>query len=187
MAREAGYLFTQHREADGEDARRARTIFQRQADALSLVVELYDNALRDHERGPIGNVETHAVECLSQSYMALRLVKAASDLGLVPEEGRIVATRAMVQQKRASGEFPAAHRLPADLAVETSDGLRRRLTDYFGAALYRVAIDRDVFSSTDRISRLANVTNSWMETAGMRSALSRAANSVYGSGKTTKA
>ncbi|NTE68129.1 BID domain-containing protein [Agrobacterium tumefaciens] len=177
-ADDVNYLLTQRREADGEDARRARTIFQRQADALSLFVELYDNALRDHERRPIGNVEAHAVGRLSQTYMALRLVEAARDLGLLPEEGRIVATRAMVQDKRASGEFPAAHRLPADLVVETSDGIRRRLTDYFGVALNRVAIDRDVFSPTDRISRLANVADSWMETAGMRSALSRAANSV---------
>ncbi|MET3616041.1 hypothetical protein ABID16_004390 [Rhizobium aquaticum] len=177
-ADDVNYLLTQRREVDGEDTRRARTIFQRQADALGLFVELYDNALRDHERRPIGNIEAHAIGRLSESYIALRLVEAARDLGLLPEDGRIVATRAMVQDKRARSEFPAAHRLPADLAVETSDGTRRRLTDYFGVALDRVAIDRDVFSPTDRISRLANVADSWMETAGMRRALSRAANSV---------
>ncbi|WP_460233340.1 zeta toxin family protein [Agrobacterium radiobacter] len=177
-ADDVNYLLTQRREADGEDAWRARTIFQRQADALGLFVELYDNALRDHERRPIGKVEAHAVGRLSQSYTALRLIEAARDLGLLPEDGRIVATRAMVQDKRASSEFPAAHRLPADLAVETSDGSRRRLTEYFGVALDRVAIDRDVFSPTDRMSRLANVADSWMETAGMRRALSRAANGV---------
>uniref|UniRef100_UPI003100D10F hypothetical protein n=1 Tax=Neorhizobium sp. EC2-8 TaxID=3129230 RepID=UPI003100D10F len=152
-ADDVNYLLTQRREADGEDARRARTIFQRQADALGLFVELYDNALRDHERRPIGNVEAHAV-------------------------GRLSQTRAMVQDKRASGEFPAAHRLPADLAVETSEGTRKRLTHYFGVALDREAIDRDVFSPTDRLSRLANVADSWMEAAGMRKILSRAANSV---------
>lgn len=178
-ADDVNYLLMQRREADiDENSRRSRTIFERRADALGLFVELYDNALRDHERRPIGNIEAHAIGRLSQSYMALRLVEAARDLGLLPEDGRIVATRAMVQDKRASSEFPAAHRLPADLAVETPDGIRRRLTDYFEVAIDRVAIDRDVFSPTDRISRLANVADSWMETAGMRRALSRAANSV---------
>lgn len=177
-AADVNYLLTQRRKADGEDTRRARTIFQRQADALGLFVELYDNALRDHERRPIGNVEAHAVGRLSQSYTVLRLVEAARVLGLLPENGRVVATRAMVQDKQASSEFPAAHRLPADLAVETSEGIRRRLTDYFGVALDRVAIDRDVFSPTDRMSRLANVADAWLESAGMRKTLALAANSV---------
>jgi len=176
---DVNFLLTQRRETDGEQGtQRGRTVFQRPADALGLFVELYNNAVRDAERRPIGNVEAHAVGRLAQSYMALRLVEAARDLGLLPEDGRIVARRAMVQDKQASSEFPAAHRLPADLAVETSEGSRRRLTDYFDVALDRVAIDRDVFSPTDRMSRLANVADSWMEAAGMRKTLAQAANNV---------
>lgn len=173
------YLLAQRHEADGtESQRRGRTILQSPADGHGLFVELYDNAVRDAERRPIGNVEAHAIGRLAQSYMALRLVEAARDLGLLPDDGKIVATRAMVQDKRGAPEFPAAHRIPADLAVEAPDGTRRRLTEHFAVELNRVAIDRDVFSPTDRMSRLANVADSWTEAAGMRKTLVRAANGV---------
>jgi len=176
---DVNHLLAQRREADGDDgSRRGRSIFQTRADALGMFVELYDNALRDAERRPIGNIEAHAVGRLSQSYMALKLVETARDLGLLPDDGMIVATRASVQDKQASREFPAAHRLPGDLAVERADGSRRRLTEHFGVELNRVAIDREVFGPTDRVSRLANVADSWLEAAGMRRALARAADAV---------
>jgi predicted ABC-type ATPase len=173
------YLLAQRQEADGtEGQRRGRTILQSPADGHRLFVELYDNAVRDAERRLIGNVEAHAVGRLAQTYMALRLVEVARDLGLLPEDGKIVATRAIVQDKRGALEFPAAHRMPADLAVETPDGSRKRLTERFTVELNRVAIDRDVFSPTDRMSRLANVAASWTEAAGMRKTLVRAASGV---------
>ncbi|HCL63609.1 MAG TPA: zeta toxin [Rhizobium sp.] len=186
---DVNHLLAQRREADGsEGGRRGRSVFQGRADALGLFVELYDNALRDAERRPIGNVEAHALGRLAQSYMALKLVEAARDLGLLPPEGMIVATRAMVQDKHASQEFPAAHRLPADLAVETPDGSRRRLTESFEVVLNRVAIDREIFSGTDRLSRLANVLDSWLESAGMRKTLAHGANAVaYGNMSTDAA
>lgn len=177
------YLLAQRQEADGaESQRRGRTILQSPADGHRLFVELYDNVVRDAERRPIGNVEAHAIGRLAQTYMTLRLVETARDLGLLPEDGKIVATRAIVQDKRGALEFPAAHRMPADLAVETADGSRRRLTEYFAVELNRVAIDRDVFSPTDRMSRLANVADSWGEASGMRKTLARAANGVASGG-----
>lgn len=173
------HLLAQRRDADGENGqKRGRSIFHSRADALGLFVELYDNALRDAERRPIGNIESHAVGRLSQSYMALKLIEAARDLGLLPGDATIVPTRAMVQDKRGTREFPAAHRLPADLAVQLPDGSRRRLTETFDVALNRTAIDRDIFGRTDRLSRLANVVDSWLEAAGMRTTLARAANAV---------
>lgn len=176
---DVNHLLAQRREAGGgEGARHGRSIFQSRADALGLFVELYDNALRDAERRPIGNVEAHATGRLTQSYLALKLVEAARDLGLLPVGGIIVAARAMVQDKRGGQEFPAAHRLPADLAVEGPEGFRRRLTETFDVPLNRVAIDRDVFGRTDRLSRMANVVDSWLEGAGMRKALARGANAV---------
>jgi predicted kinase len=182
-AEDVSHLLAQRREADRDDgSRRGRSIFQPRADALRMFIELYDNALRDAERRPIGNIEAHAVGRLSQSYMALKLVEAIRDLGLLPDDGTIVATRAMVQDKRGNLEFPAAHHLPADLAVETPDGERRRLTEHLDVKLNRVAVDRDVFSRTDRLSRMANVVDSWLEAAGMRKTLARAANAVV-SGK----
>ncbi|TQN59178.1 AAA family ATPase [Agrobacterium tumefaciens] len=172
-------LLAQRRNSDGENGqRRGRSIFQSRADALGLFVELYDNALRDTERRPIGNIESHAGGRLTQSYMALKLVEAARDLGLLPDNATIVATRAMVQDKHGTREFPAAHRLPADLAIEMPNGSRRRLTDSFDFALNRTAIDRNIFGRTDRLSRLANVVDSWLEAAGMRKTLARAANAV---------
>ncbi|MCZ7854663.1 zeta toxin family protein [Agrobacterium salinitolerans] len=178
-AEDVSFLLAQRREADGEEhSRRGRAIFQRQADTLNLFVELYDNTIRDAERRPVGNIEAHAFGRLTQTYMALKLIEAARDLGLLPEDGKIVGTRAMVQDKRGSQEFPSAHRLPADLAVETPDGSRRRLTDYLEVALNRVVVDRDVFSRTDRLSRMANVVDSWLEAGGMRKTLARAANAV---------
>lgn len=173
------HLLAQRRDADSDNGqKRGRSIFQNRADALGLFVELYDNAIRDAERRPIGNIEAHAVGRLSQSYMALKLIEAARDLGLLPDDATIVPTRAMVQDKRGTSEFPAAHRLPADLAVQLPDGSRRRLTETFDVALNRTAIDRDIFGRTDRLSRLANVVDSWLEAAGMRTTLSRAANAV---------
>lgn len=178
-AEDVSFLLAQRREADGEEhSRRGRTIFQRQADTLSLFVELYDNAIRDAERRPVGNIEAHASGRLAQTYLVLKLIEAARDLGVLPEDGKIVATRAMVQDKHGSQEFPVAHRLPADLAVETPDGSRRRLPEYLDVVLSRVAVDRDVFSRTDRLSRLANIVDSWLEAAGMRKTLARAANAV---------
>jgi hypothetical protein len=181
-AEDVSHLLAQRREADGDDgSRRGRSIFQTRADALEMFVELYDNALRDAERRPIGNIEAHAVGGLSQSYIALKLVEAVRDLGFLPDNGTIVATQAMVQDKRGVREFPAAHRLPADLAVETPDGKRQRLTDHLDVQLNRIAVDRDVVSRTDRLSRMANVVDSWLEAAGMRKTLARAANAVaYG-------
>lgn len=173
------HLLAQRRDTDGDTGqKRGRSIFQNRADALGLFVELYDNALRDAERRPIGNIEAHALGRLSQSYMALKLVEAARDLGLLPDNATIVPTRAMVQDKRGTREFPAAHRLPADLAVELPDGSRRRLTESFDVALNQTAIDRKIFGRTDRLSRLANVVDSWLEAAGMRTTLARAANAV---------
>jgi hypothetical protein len=178
-ADDVNHLLAQRRAADSEDGqRRGRSIFQNRADALGMFVELYDNALRDAERRPIGKVEAHAVGRLSQSYMALKLVEAARDLGLLPDDAAIVSTRAMVQDKRGSQEFPAAHRPPADLSVEVPDGSRRRLTEHFDVQLNRVAVDRDVFARTDRLSRMANVVDSWLEAASMRKIFARAANAV---------
>ncbi|UXN57731.1 zeta toxin family protein [Phyllobacterium zundukense] len=178
-AEDVSLLLAERRESGGPNGQdRDRTIFQRSADGLRLFVELYENTIRDAERRPIGNVEAHAAGRLTQTYIALRLVEVARELGLLPEDGKIVTTRAMVQDKRASTEFPAAHRLPADLAVETPDGTRRRLTEHFGRDLNRVAIDAQVFGPTDRMSRLANVADSWAEAAGMRKTFARAANSV---------
>lgn len=172
-------LLARRREADGEQGqRRGRTILQDSADGYRLFVELYDNAVRDAERRPIGNVEKHAVGRLAQSYLALRLVEAASNIDLLPDDGRLVAARASVQDKQASREFPAAHPLPADLVVERADGSRRRLTEHFGVELNRIAIDREVFGPTDRMSRLANVADSWIEAAGMRRTLARAAEAI---------
>lgn len=54
----------------------------------------------------------------------------------------------------------------------------RRLTEYLDVALNRVAVDREVFSRTDRLSRMANVVDSWLEAAGMRKTLARAVNAV---------
>lgn len=172
-------MTTQRRDADRENSpREGRTIFHSHADALGLFAELYDNAVRDAERRPIGNIEAHAIGRLAQTYTALKLIEAARDLGLLPEDGKIVATRARDQDKRGSREFPAAHRLPADLAVEIPDGSRRRLTEHLDVVLNRVAVDREVFSRTDRLSRMANVADSWVEAAGMRKTLARAANAV---------
>ncbi|MGQ2952918.1 MAG: zeta toxin family protein [Agrobacterium sp.] len=185
---DVNFLLTQRRETNGEEGtQRGRTIFQRQADALALFVELYDGGSRDAVRRPIGDIEAHAIGRLTQTYIALKLVEAASGLGLLPEDGKIVATRAMVQDKRATQEFPAAHRLPADIAVEMQDGTRRRLTDHFDVELNRVAVDREVFSRTDRLSRLANVADSWVEAAGMRKTLARAANAVASGGMSADA
>lgn len=173
------YLLAQRHEADGsESQRRGRTILQETAEGHRHFVELYDNAVRDAERRPIGNVEAHAIGRLAQTYMALRLIEVARDLGLLPDDGKIVATRAFAQDKRGAPEFPAAHQIPADLAIETPDGMRRRLTEHFAVELNRAAIDRDVFSPTDRMSRLANVADSWTESAGMRKTLVQAANGV---------
>lgn len=178
-ADDVNHLLAQRRAADSEDVqRRGRSIFQNRADALGMFIELYDNALRDVERRPIGNVEAHAVGRLAQSYMAIKLVETARELGLLPADGTIVATRAIVQDKRGSLEVPAAHRLPADLAVETPNGERRRLAEHFDVRLNRVAVDRDVLGTTDRLSRLANVVDSWLEAGGMRKTLARAANAV---------
>lgn len=178
-AEDVAQLLAQRREADGAQSQRSnRTILRSSQDGHALFAEFYDNAVRDAERRPIDNVASHAMGRLTQTYTALRLVEAARDLGLLPDDGTIVATRAIGQGKRATREFPAAHRLPVDLVVERRDGTRRRLTEYFGDAFNREAIDRDVFSPTDRMSRLANVVDSWLGTAGMRKAFARAIESV---------
>ncbi|TCM51105.1 zeta toxin [Rhizobium sp. PP-F2F-G48] len=176
---DVAHFRTQRRDADMMEGRtRGRFVMERAPDALALFVELFENAVRDASRRPIGNVEAHAAGRLAQTYTALKLVEVARGLGLLPEDGKFIATRALVQDKRASREFPAAHRMPADLAVETGDGARTRLTDLFTVPLNRIAIDREVFAPTDRMSRIANVADAWMEGAGMRASLARGANAV---------
>jgi hypothetical protein len=176
---DVNFLLAQRRDFDGEKSPgQGRTIFQNHADALGLFGELYDNAVRDAERRPIGNIEAHAIGRLLQTYTALKLIEAARNLGLLPEHGKIVTTQGIVHDKRGWQEFPAAHRLPADLSVEMPDGSRRRLTEHLDGALNRVAVDREVFGRTDRLSRIANVADSWFEAAGMRKTLARAAHAV---------
>jgi hypothetical protein len=58
--------------------------------------------------------------------------------------------RALRTGHRADLEYPAAHRISADLSVETPDEFRRRLTESFDVALNQAAIDRDIFGRTDR-------------------------------------
>ncbi len=155
-----------------------RQIIDHNPDVLKLYDELYRNAVRDSSMRPIGNLEVHAKGRLEQSYAALKLVEFARDNGALPEGATIVATGAKVQDKQSSREFPAAHRIPADLSVKAVDGSQIRLTEHFGVELNRVAIERDVFAPTDRVSRIANVADSWLEQGGMKKSLVLAANSV---------
>ncbi|HEV7247565.1 MAG TPA: zeta toxin family protein [Shinella sp.] len=51
-------------------------------------------------------------------------------------------------------------------------------SEHFDVQLNRVVIDRELFARTDRLSRMGNVVDSWLEPAGMRKTLARAANAV---------
>lgn len=155
-----------------------RQILDHNPDPLKLYDELYRNAVRDASLRPIGNLEAHAQGRLAQSYAALKLIEAARDNGALPEGATIVATGARVQDKQGAREFPAAHRIPADLAVRAVDGSQHRLTEHFGVDLNRVTIERAVFAPTDRVSRIANVADSWLEQGGMKNTLVMAANMV---------
>lgn len=155
-----------------------RFIHDARPDPKKLLAELYENTHRDASNRPLGNVTGHAQERLAASYAALKLVEVARDQGLLPENPTLVATRAMVQDKRTSQEFPAAHRMPGDLAIKHDDGTLTRLTDAFQVDLNKVAIDREIFGTTDRVNRLANVADSWAENAGMKDALAKAATEV---------
>lgn len=155
-----------------------REILDRNPDPLKLYNELYSNAVRDASARPMDNLEAHAQGRLEQSYAVLKLVELARDNDAIPVGATIVATGARVQDKQSSREFPAAHRIPADLSVRAVDGSQVRLTEHFGVDLNRVAIERDVFAPTDRLSRIANVADGWLEQGGMKKSLVLAANMV---------
>ncbi|WP_234625040.1 hypothetical protein RMS29_027545 (plasmid) [Agrobacterium rosae] len=155
-----------------------RFIHDARPDPEKLLAELYENTHRDASSRPLGNVAGHAQERLAATYAALKLVEVARDQGLLPENPTLIATKAMVQDKRTSQEFPAAHRMPGDLAIQNEDGSTTRLTDVFKVDLNKVAIDREVFATTDRVNRLVNVADGWAENAGMKTALALAATEV---------
>ncbi len=155
-----------------------RFIHDARPDPERLLAELYENTFRDASNRPLGNVSGHAQERLAATYAALKLVEVARDQGLLPATPTLVATKAMVQDKRTSQEFPAAHRIPGDLAIQIEDGTTTRLTDIFKVDLNRVVIDREIFATTDRVNRLANVADSWAESAGMKASLAHAATEV---------
>lgn len=167
-----------------EAARERRTIFNAKPDSVEMFRELYQDVVRTGESFPIGALERHAEGRLQQTYAALVLIENAKAAGIIPENSKFVATGAKVQDKRASKEYPAAHRLPADLSIEASDGSRRRLTDYLDVDLDRIWVDQNIFAPTDRIHRLANVADQWVEDGGMKTAFVAAANAVS-SGKMT--
>lgn len=156
-----------------------RAIFDKKPDELKLFTELYEGTLRDQRSNlGLGNVAAHAEGRLLQTYGTLKLVEGARELGLVPEGTVFVGTRAQVQDKQTSQEYPAAHRLPCDLAVQQSDGSHQRLTDHLQQGLSKAWVDRNLIAPTDRVQRLVNVVDSQVEAAGMKTAFVTAANAV---------
>lgn len=159
-------------------ARERRVMLDKKPDPLELFRELYEDVTRTGADVPIGSLHKHAEGRLQQSFAALLLIEQAKQAGLIPDHANFVATGAKVQDKSTSRTYPAAHRLPADLSIEASDGTRRRLTDFFEEGLDRTWIDKHIFAPTDRIHRLANVADQWAEDGGMKKALVEAANEI---------
>lgn len=159
-------------------ARERRVMLDKKPDPLELFRELYEDVTRTGADVPIGSLHKHAEGRLQQSFAALLLIEQAKQAGLIPDHASFVATGAKVQDKSTSRTYPAAHRLPADLSIEASDGTRRRLTDFFEEGLDRTWIDKHIFAPTDRIHRLANVADQWAEDGGMKKALVEAANEI---------
>ncbi|MDH1270284.1 hypothetical protein N5C81_21960 [Rhizobium pusense] len=154
-----------------------REIMDSKPDPLPLFTELYDDVVRTADGVPVGALHRHAEGRLQQTYAVLALIEQGREIGLLPKDGEFVATGARVQDKRTSRMYPAAHRLPADLSIKY-DGQLVRLTDFFEEGLDRTWIDKNIFASTDRIHRLANVADQWCEDAGMKTTLVKAANAV---------
>jgi len=154
-----------------------RSIMDSRPDTLALFEELYEDVSRTAANVPIGSLHRHAEGRLQQSYAVLALIEQARDSKIIPDGGEFVATGARVQDKSTSRDYPAAHRLPCDLAIKNG-GETVRLTDYFAEGLDRTWIDRNVFAPTDRMHRLANVADKWCEDAGMKKTLVDAANAV---------
>lgn len=167
-----------------EPQRERRVIHNSKPDPVEMFQELYDDVVRTANNFPIGSLERHAEGRLQQTYAALVLIENAKAANIIPENAKFVATGAKVQDKRASKEYPAAHRLPADLSIQADDGSLRRLTDYLDVDLDRIWVDQNIFAPTDRIHRLANVADQWVEDGGMKTAFVDAANAVS-SGKMT--
>ncbi|CAH0343668.1 hypothetical protein [Rhizobium sp. CECT 9324] len=174
------YAFREKSEA----ARESRVIHNSKPDSVEMFRELYQDVVRTGDSFPIGALERHAEGRLQQTYAALVLIENAKAAGIIPENSKFVATGAKVQDKRASKEYPAAHRLPADLSIQAADGSLRRLTDHLDVDLGRIWVDQNIFAPTDRIHRLANVADQWVEDGGMKTAFVSAANAVS-SGKMT--
>lgn len=167
-----------------ESSRERRVIHDAKPDSVEMFRELYQDVVRTGDSFPIGALERHAEGRLQQTYAALVLIENARAAGIIPENSKFVATGAKVQDKRASKAYPAAHRLPADLSIQASDGSLRRLTDHLTVDLDRIWVDKNIFAPTDRIHRLANVADQWVEDGGMKTAFVNAANAVS-SGKMT--
>ena len=167
-----------------EPSRERRVIHDAKPDSVEMFRELYQDVVRTGDSFPIGALERHAEGRLQQTYAALVLIENARAAGIIPENSKFVATGAKVQDKRASKAYPAAHRLPADLSIQASDGSLSRLTDHLTVDLDRIWVDKNIFAPTDRIHRLANVADQWVEDGGMKTAFVNAANAVS-SGKLT--
>lgn len=165
-------------------ARERRVIHNPKPDPVAMFQELYEDVVRTGDWFPIGALERHAEGRLQQTYAALKLIEQAKAAGLLPDDAKFVATGAKVQDKRASKDYPAAHRLPADLSIQSDDGSLRRLTDYLSIDLNRIWVDQNIFAPTDRIHRLANVADQWVEDGGMKTAFVSAANAIAGGLKT---
>lgn len=155
-----------------------RKILEGKLDALALFEDLYDGVTRTAQNVPIGALHRHAEERLRQSYAVLVLVEQARDAGIVAGGSRFVPTGARVQDKTTSKEYPAAHRLPADVSIRGKDGKMTRLSDFFDLPVDRLWVDKHVFAPTDRVHRLANVADRWCEEAGMVSTLASAATAI---------
>lgn len=144
---------------------------------MQLLAELYRDVTRNQDRLPLGNLTRHTLKRLGQSYTALTVIEAARRADRISAVTTVRPTRAMVQDKRTSQEFPAAHTLPCDLEFATPSGARR-LPEFFTTALNRGWIERNVFAPTDRVHRLANLADRWIEDAGAKRALAEAAAQV---------
>jgi hypothetical protein len=113
---------------------------------------------------------------LTMSYMVLNLCQVIRDLGRLGPGTVFEPIGAMWQDKRTSGEFPAAHVLPCDIEIvsrpRASPALmprhiviapprraRARLYELFKNPANRTCIQLNVFGETDRVHRLTNVAD----------------------------
>lgn len=145
---------------------------------LAAFDENYQWAIRDASNQTLSGLKAHALGRLERAYAALRFVELIVDRGALPAKVKVISRSTKEISKHLNCEYPVGYHLLKGLYLSFVDGSHICLTIFFNVDISRIAIEPNIFSSTEVPCRIVSVIDRWLELGGMKQSLGLAANMV---------